>query len=188
MKKNKFKDIFLGIIIGIIIDGFIGVTAITLSAEEITYTPSNNKFTVTNSKDALDRLYELTSYAEKHQTSLLAYYAWNYGSELMGANNPFNIPLVYSNDNFVSADKSTQIITAKENISFEGYITGYERSGGATLMVYKNNQLINTYSIGESAVSTKISKIDLQANDTVYFVYRNTTTNITSFSLVLYNA
>lgn len=66
MVKNKFikKDIIkvfvLGIIIGGIIFSGISVVAITLTANEISYTSSESEFTATNVKSAIDELYKIS--------------------------------------------------------------------------------------------------------------------------------
>lgn len=58
-RKSKIKGIVIGIIIGTFVTSGMGVTAVTLAAKEIKYTPSNEKFAVTNAKDALDEIYKM---------------------------------------------------------------------------------------------------------------------------------
>lgn len=65
MKLKKLKGILLGFILGGIFFGGIGVAAITLTAKEIKYTPSNENFTVTNASDAIDELYKIAGTVSK---------------------------------------------------------------------------------------------------------------------------
>lgn len=60
LKKKTMKGIVIGVILGTIITGGIGVTAITLSANQVNYSPSNSSFNVSNVKAAIDKLYEIT--------------------------------------------------------------------------------------------------------------------------------
>lgn len=46
-----------------------GVVAVTLTANDVIYSPSNSEFSVTNTKQALDKLYELVD--EKSSASVL---------------------------------------------------------------------------------------------------------------------
>ena len=62
VNKNDFKNILKGVIIGGLIFGGIGVAAVTLTADQIKYTPSNEKFTATNVKDAMDEIYKIAEY------------------------------------------------------------------------------------------------------------------------------
>lgn len=59
MKKDYKKFIF-GFILGGLLFGSIGVVALTLTADQIEYTPSNSEFNVNNTKDAIDELYAMT--------------------------------------------------------------------------------------------------------------------------------
>ena len=118
--------------------------------------------------------------------AFLAYYAWNYGSEYMGSNNAFKIPLTFFNESLLTGDTTTREVVAKESLKVKSYITGYERGGGATVRVYKNNNLINTYSLGSGAVGKAMDDIELNVDDKLYFTFQNSTTNVTSFSIVLY--
>ena len=122
----------------------------------------------------------------KDTSTFLAYYAWNYGSENMGTNNAFKIPLNFFNESVLTGDTTTGEIVAKESLKIKSYITGYERNGGATVRIYKNKNLINTYSLGSGAVGTAMNDIELNADDTLYFTFQNSTSNVTSFSIVLY--
>lgn len=62
MKKINLRDLFIGIIVGGLVFSGITVFAITLAADQITYTPNNTKFSVTNAKDALDEIYKISEY------------------------------------------------------------------------------------------------------------------------------
>jgi len=59
MKQYKFRDLVLATIIGGVVFGGIGVAAVTLTADQIKYTSSNENFTATNAKDALDEIYKI---------------------------------------------------------------------------------------------------------------------------------
>ena len=58
MKKDYKKFIF-GFILGSLLFGSMGVAAITLTADKVTYTSSDSEFAVADTKTALDKLYEL---------------------------------------------------------------------------------------------------------------------------------
>ena len=58
MKKDN-KKFLLGILVGILLFGGISVAAITLTAEEVTYSPSDSNFDVSNTKEAIDELYKM---------------------------------------------------------------------------------------------------------------------------------
>lgn len=60
MRKYKFKHLVLTSIVTFFLACGIGVGAITLTAEQIKYSPSNENFDVTNTKDAIDELYLLS--------------------------------------------------------------------------------------------------------------------------------
>ena len=62
VNKNNFRILLAGVIISGLIFGGIGVAAVTLTADQIKYTPSNEKFTVTNVKDAMDEIYKISAY------------------------------------------------------------------------------------------------------------------------------
>ena len=61
-KKKCIISGITGLIIGVIITGGIGVVAITMNADQIKYTPSNDKFTATNMKEAMDEIYKIAEY------------------------------------------------------------------------------------------------------------------------------
>jgi len=61
-RKNRIKGMIIGTIIGGLIFGGIGTAAVTLTAKEIKYTPSNENFAVTNAKEALDEIYKIAEY------------------------------------------------------------------------------------------------------------------------------
>ena len=102
----------------------------------------------------------------------------------MGSNTPFKISPIYTNDNSFNHDSTT--ITAKQSVTIDGYITGYERAGGATIYIYINNVLKHTYNIGNGDVAKPIDTISLNQGNSLYFMYKNTTNNVTNFSIVLY--
>ena len=58
-QKKIIKGFVIGIIIGVIISGGIGVAAVTLTSEQVTYNPDNTNFNVTNVKQALDEIYKI---------------------------------------------------------------------------------------------------------------------------------
>lgn len=62
MKKNRVKGLVTGIIVGGLLFGSVGAVAIGLTAKEIKYTPSNDKFTVTNVQEAIDEIYKIAEY------------------------------------------------------------------------------------------------------------------------------
>lgn len=65
MKKERkviIKGITIGVIIGGIVFGGIGVTAVTLQANQIKYTPSNSEFNATNAEEALNEIYKIAEY------------------------------------------------------------------------------------------------------------------------------
>ena len=62
-KKTKTVNGFVtGLVIGGIIFTGIGGVAVTLTADQIKYTPSDSKFKVTNAKEALDEIYKISEY------------------------------------------------------------------------------------------------------------------------------
>jgi len=61
MKKN-LKPVLIGFLFGILVSGGVGVAAVTLTAKEISYTPSNEKFTATNAEEALNEIYKIAEY------------------------------------------------------------------------------------------------------------------------------
>ena len=77
-RKNKIKGILIGTILGGIIFGGIGAAAVTLTAEQITYTPSNEEFDVTNAQDALNELYKLSE--NSSNSNLLVDVSQKYGT------------------------------------------------------------------------------------------------------------
>lgn len=60
-KKEAVKGLTIGLVLGSIIFSGIGVVAVTLAANQVTYTPSDQSFTATNVKDALDQMYVLAN-------------------------------------------------------------------------------------------------------------------------------
>lgn len=61
LKKQNIVFCIIGMILGSLITGGIGAIAVTLAADQITYTPDDNQFNVDNVKEAVDKLYELSS-------------------------------------------------------------------------------------------------------------------------------
>ena len=61
-KRKKANGFLTGIVVGGIIFGGIGASAVTLSAEQVKYTPSNENFIVTNVKEAMDEIYKIAEY------------------------------------------------------------------------------------------------------------------------------
>mgnify|MGYP003301650574 CR=1 FL=1 len=61
-KQSTIKGIAIGTILGGLIFGSIGVAAVTLTANQIKYTPNNEKFNATNAKEALDEIYKIAEY------------------------------------------------------------------------------------------------------------------------------
>lgn len=59
-KQSTVKGIVIGTILGTVLTGSIAVTAVTLTAKEIKYTPSTQISTATNAEDAINELYEMT--------------------------------------------------------------------------------------------------------------------------------
>lgn len=70
IRKNSFNGIILGMIIGIVITSGIGVTAITLNANQVTFTPNDSSFGVTNTKAAIDKLYSMASTSKFQRVTL----------------------------------------------------------------------------------------------------------------------
>ena len=70
------KGIVLGTFFGVLLTSGIVVTATTLTAKEIKYTPSNEKFTATNAEEALDEIYKIAEYEIPENT-----YFYEQGSE-----------------------------------------------------------------------------------------------------------
>ena len=69
--KSKIIKVFLlGTVLGGIIFGGLGVAAVTLTAKDIKYTPSNEEFTATNAKEALDEIYELAESVAQIKSSI----------------------------------------------------------------------------------------------------------------------
>lgn len=62
INKNTIFTFILGILVGTFLLGGIGAVAITLSSDEISYSPTNNKFIVNNAKEALDTIYQIAEY------------------------------------------------------------------------------------------------------------------------------
>lgn len=62
IKNHKNTGIVIGTIIGAILTGSLGVAAVTLSAEQIKYTPKDSSILVTNAKQALDEIYKIAEY------------------------------------------------------------------------------------------------------------------------------
>ena len=62
VNKNNLKILLTGLSIGGLIFGGIGVTAVTLTADQIKYTPSNEKFTAKNADEALNEIYKIAEY------------------------------------------------------------------------------------------------------------------------------
>lgn len=61
IRKKTLKWFVLGIIFGGLIFGGIGVVALTLTANQVSYSPSDTSFNVENVNDALNELYKLSS-------------------------------------------------------------------------------------------------------------------------------
>jgi len=61
-KQNIMKGIIFGTVFGVFLTGSIAVTAITLTSDQVKYTPSNEKFTATNVKEAMDEIYKIAEY------------------------------------------------------------------------------------------------------------------------------
>lgn len=61
MKKRNIKDLFTGFILGGVIFSGISVAAVTLKANQVTYTPNDSSFKVTNVEEAINEMYKLTS-------------------------------------------------------------------------------------------------------------------------------
>ena len=57
--KNTLFGLSLGLLLGGIIFGSIGVVAVTLTADQISYTPNDSSFSVNNTKAAIDSLYDM---------------------------------------------------------------------------------------------------------------------------------
>lgn len=60
-KCNSLTFLIIGFIIGGLVFGSIGVVAVTLQASQVTYTSNNSDFSASNVKDAIDKLYEISS-------------------------------------------------------------------------------------------------------------------------------
>ena len=59
MKKRNLKDFFIGIIIVGMVFGGIGVTAVTLTAKQVLYTPEDSNFKVTDVEAAINEIYKM---------------------------------------------------------------------------------------------------------------------------------
>lgn len=97
MKKRNLKDVLFGITIGGLIFGGIGVAAITLTASEIKYTPSNELSTATNVKDAMDELYTMSEELKKGELTLVGTTTSFNIADIVGAENVGK----YTADDFV---------------------------------------------------------------------------------------
>lgn len=58
------KKFISGVLVGSFLFGGIGVTAVTLNANQVTYSPSDESFNVSNTGTAIDALYELAKNAD----------------------------------------------------------------------------------------------------------------------------
>ena len=61
-KQSTMKGIIIGVFLGTVLTGSITVTAVTLTAKEIKYTPNNQNFTATNAEEALNEIYKIAEY------------------------------------------------------------------------------------------------------------------------------
>ena len=57
--KNTLFGLSLGLLLGGIIFGSIGVVAVTLTADQVSFTPNDSSFSVNNTKAAIDSLYDM---------------------------------------------------------------------------------------------------------------------------------
>ena len=110
IKRKTIKGIIIGTVLGGIITGGVGVTAVTLTAKEIKYTPSNQTSTATNADEAINELYEMT----EELKDKAIYGAINLGSEssinitdIVGAENIGK----YTNDDFIVKHKASSVLT-----------------------------------------------------------------------------
>lgn len=71
--KKDFKNIMIGFLAGAILFGSFGVAAITLTAKEITYTPSDSSFDVSNTETAINKLYEMAKNGSSTGTGLVVF-------------------------------------------------------------------------------------------------------------------
>jgi len=98
MNVRNLKCAVLSFVLGGIVFSGIGVIAVTLTAKDIKYTPSNENFTATNVEEAMDGLYDI---ANELENSSKVYY--------LGIGTTFNISELLpdvdvstlTNDNFV---------------------------------------------------------------------------------------
>ena len=59
MNKIMLMGMVIGISIGAILFGGLGVAAVTLSAKDVTFTPTNSSFKASNTQDAINELYNI---------------------------------------------------------------------------------------------------------------------------------
>ena len=89
MKIINYKYIIggcFGFLISSILFGVVGVVAITLNANQITYTPANSSFKVTDTKAAVDELYRLSQLGNALSSDLLiGKEAFSAGKKIFGA-------------------------------------------------------------------------------------------------------
>ena len=77
---------------------------------------------------------------------------------------------------------SNNTLTALEDMNITTYYTGYERNGGVTVQFYKNSNLLDSFSYEYWAQG--LSKtFSLSKGDTFYLNFKNTTNNVTCFSI-----
>lgn len=79
--KNKiFILLFIGIILGVLITGGIRAVAVTLAANQVTYTSNDSSFSAKNVKEAVDKLYELSATVSAGAYTILPYVSGSAGS------------------------------------------------------------------------------------------------------------
>jgi len=79
IRRKTIKGIVIGSIFGIILAGSIGVAAVTLTAKEVSFSPSDSEFNVNNVEGAINELYNI---AVENSQSAINWQSktWNTGS------------------------------------------------------------------------------------------------------------
>lgn len=168
MKKRNLKDVLFGITIGGLIFGGIGVAAITLTAGEIKYTPSNELSTATNVKDAMDELYTMTNELKAGKLTLVGTTTSFNIADIVGEENVGK----YTVDDFICVPDLSNLTSGHTNITPKSYYLGY---------MFNELSIVNNYSLiyDNSTGNVEIINMKLKVNNKIYGDTLDITTSYT---------
>ena len=177
VNKKIRKGIVLMIVLGIVFGGIAGVTAYTISAKEIGYSPKDSSWKVTNVADAIESLKTLKGGSNNYSLDEQVVGTWIDGKPLYQKTVNFNMPS--SSNPAEVVDLSALNIDHWEFVS--GTVTTSNGAKYSLTYIYDSSEYIGFWVRSNKYLTVRATHSDFyNMSGVITFKYTKTTDNATN--------